>query len=83
VSYATANGDRQENRVRPADFFRDIVTPNVDALGNDIGNLRHAVNAIISLDALAGIIHADLHSRGQETNDDVAFRDRIAKQHLE
>jgi hypothetical protein len=69
--------------VRPADFFKDIVTPNVDALGDDVGDLRLAVNAILSLDALAGVIHADLHSRGQETNDDTAFRDRLAKQHLE
>jgi hypothetical protein len=69
--------------VRPADFFKDIVTPNVDALGDDVGDLRHAVNAIISLDALAGIIHADLHSRGQETVSDSAFRDKLAKQHLE
>jgi hypothetical protein len=69
--------------VSPADFFKDIVAPNVDALGNDVGDLRHAVNAILSLDALAGIIHADLHSRGQETNDDAAFRERFAEQHLE
>jgi hypothetical protein len=69
--------------VRPTDFFKDIVTPNVDALGDDVGDLRLAVNAILSLDALAGIIHADLHSKGQETNDDVAFRDRLAEQHLE
>ena len=48
----------------PTDFFKEIVTPNVDALGNDVGDLRHAVNAILSLDALAGIIHADLYARG-------------------
>ena len=60
----------------PTDFFKEIVTPNVDALGNDVGDLRHAVNAILSLDALAGIIHANLYARGAETADDVAFRDR-------
>jgi hypothetical protein len=31
---------------------------DVRALGNDVGDLRLAVNAILSLDALAGIIHA-------------------------
>jgi hypothetical protein len=40
------------------------------------------VNAIL-LDALVGIIHADLKSRGKETGEDAAFRDRLASQHLE
>ena len=67
----------------PADFFKDVATANVDALASDVGNLRLAVNAILSLDALAGIVHSDLHSKGQETADDAAFRDRLAAQHLE
>jgi hypothetical protein len=67
----------------PTEFLNDIVTPNVDALGNDVGDLRLAVNAIITLDALAGVIHADLHRQGLEQSKDSAFRDRIASQHLE
>lgn len=67
----------------PADFFNNVATPNVDELGNDVGNHRLAVNAILALDALAGVIHADLHNRGQATADDAAFRDRLAARHLE
>jgi hypothetical protein len=69
--------------VTPADFFKDVATANVDALDSDVGNLRLAVNAILSLDALAGIVHSDLHSKGHATADDIAFRDRLAAQHLE
>jgi hypothetical protein len=72
-----------ENSVTPAEFFDDVVALNVDALGREVGELRLAVNAILSLDALAGIIHADLHERDLETADDIAFRDRLAAQHLE
>jgi hypothetical protein len=67
----------------PAEFLNWIVTPNVAAAGDDVGNMRHAVNAILALDALAGILHADLHKRGLETADDGAFRDKLAAQYLE
>ena len=67
----------------PADFLEDVVTPNVGALCVDVGNLRFAVNAIITLDALTGIIHADLKNKGLETGDDDAFRDRLAVQHAD
>jgi hypothetical protein len=67
----------------PAAFLKDVVTPNVDAIDEHVGDVRLAVNAILSLDALVGIIHADLHERGLETGDDAAFRDRLAAQHLD
>jgi hypothetical protein len=67
----------------PAEFLSDVVTPNVDALRNDAGDLRLAANAILTLDALAGVIHADLHKRGLATPDDGAFRDQLATQHLD
>src|SRR4051794_8468925 len=67
----------------PAGFLKDIAAPNVDELGSDVGNHRLAVNAILALDALAGVIHADLHSKGQATADDGAFRDGVAARHLE
>jgi hypothetical protein len=67
----------------PTEFLNGIVTPNVDALGDNVGDLRLAVNTILTLDALAGIIHAHLHRQGLEQSKDAAFRDRIASQHLE
>jgi hypothetical protein len=72
----------EEIDLTPADLF-DVATQNVNELGNDAGNRRLAVNAILTLDALAGIIHADLHRRGLASADDGAFRDGIAAQHLE
>jgi hypothetical protein len=67
----------------PADFFNNIAAPNVDALGSDVGDIRLAVNAILTLDALMGVIHADRHRRGLEAADDSAFRNRLADQHFE
>ena len=64
----------------PADFFNNIAAPNVAALGSDVGDIRLAVNAILSLDALMGVIHADRHRRGLETPDDSAFRNKLAAQ---
>src|SRR3954463_3459223 len=67
----------------PSDALKDIVGPNIAALCADVGDLRLAVNAILSLDAMVGIIHADLKRRGKESGGDAAFRDRLARQHLE
>jgi hypothetical protein len=41
----------------PAVFLNAIVTPNVDALGDNVGDLRLAVNAILTLDALDDRFH--------------------------
>jgi hypothetical protein len=74
-------GERRSDDVTPAEFFETVAKPNVQALCNDVGELRLAVNAILSLDALTGIIHADLHGNGLVTKDDAAFRDSLATQH--
>ena len=47
----------------PADFLREVVTPNVDA-GRRLATLRVVFNAVLTLDALAGIIHAHGKSAG-------------------
>jgi hypothetical protein len=70
-------------RLEPSKFLNEVVVPNVDALGQDQGNLRLAANAILTLDALAGILHADLHKRGLEQGDDRAFREKLASRHSE
>jgi hypothetical protein len=67
----------------PADFLNEIVIPNVAALSDNVGDLRLAVNAVLTLDALAGVIHADLCKRGLEAPDDAAFRDTLAARHVE
>ena len=66
----------------PAEFLDWVVVPNVAAVSSDIGDdVRLAVKAILSLDALTGVLHADRHTRGLETANDIEFRDRQAKQH--
>jgi hypothetical protein len=68
----------------PAEFLNEIVAPNVAALSDDVGDLRLAVNAILTLDAMAGIIHDNLYKRGLVTTaNDVEFRDRLALQYPE
>lgn len=68
----------------PADFLSEVVVPNVTALGENVGDLRLAVNAILTLDALVGIVHADQYKQGLETADeDTCFRDRLAERHKE
>ncbi|MBR0733488.1 hypothetical protein JQ595_32555 [Bradyrhizobium japonicum] len=67
----------------PADIFNNVAAPNVAAQGGDVGDIRLAVNAILSLDALMGVIHADRYRRGLETGDDIVFRNKLAAQHFE
>ncbi|WP_316159792.1 hypothetical protein [Bradyrhizobium sp. SZCCHNRI20481] len=67
----------------PTDFLHSVVAPNVEALESSVGDLRLAVNAFLTLDALAGVVHADRRGRGLEQGDDHAFRNRLAAQHLE
>ncbi len=67
----------------PEDFLNDVAVPNVHELGNNIGDLRMAVNAISTLDALVGVIHAERHRQGLESSDDSAFREKLAANHPE
>ena len=72
---------RETNQLTPEEFLRDVAAPNVHELGNNIGDLRMAVNAISTLDALVGVIHAERHRHGLESSDDGAFRDKLAAKH--
>jgi len=40
-------GRGSDNAVTPSDFLTDVVIPNVDALGNNAGDVRLATNAIL------------------------------------
>jgi hypothetical protein len=44
----------------PRQFFDEVAEPNAQLAIADRSNLRHAVNAIMTLDAVFGILHAAL-----------------------
>lgn len=50
----------------PADFLAQVAHPNATAAFKKPGDMRLIVNAILTLDALAGIIHADGFASGRE-----------------
>jgi hypothetical protein len=63
----------------PEDFLDQVVTTNVVKLGENRGSLRHAVNAILSLDAFAGILFADVQLKGRaQCREDIEFREMLA-----
>jgi hypothetical protein len=68
----------------PEDFLDQVVTTNVVKSGENRGSLRHAVNAILSLDAFAGILFADVQLKGRAPcRDDIEFREMLAVESLE
>jgi len=63
--------------------MRDVAEPNVNEAMAKPGDLRSAVNAILSLDALVGQVHAALLVSGKTvTRSDEAFRDEIGSKLL-
>jgi hypothetical protein len=64
--------------VTPRDFLNDIVRPNLEEFQLNNSCLRHAVNAVATVDALAAyIFHGHLE---HVFADDSAYRDALAKQ---
>jgi hypothetical protein len=65
----------------PQQFFDEVAEPNARLAAADRGDLRLAVNAIMTLDALFGILHATLFDQGKmrEASDDV-WKDSLAEQ---
>ena len=65
----------------PADFLDNVVAPNAVHLGEDRGSMRRAVNALLTLDAFAGILFAHLKGLGRSRwADDSKFRDFLAEE---
>jgi hypothetical protein len=65
----------------PNDFLDDVVTRNVAHLGEVRGSYRRAVNALLTLDAFAGILFAHLKDLNfAPTSDDLEFRDLLARE---
>jgi hypothetical protein len=68
----------------PEDFLNQVVTTNVVKLGENRGSLRYAVNAILSLDAFAGILFTDLQLRSRAPcSTDIGFREILAAESAE
>jgi hypothetical protein len=51
-------------KVTPRQFFDEVAEPNARSAIAARGNLRQAINAVMTLDALFGILHAALHHAG-------------------
>jgi len=66
----------------PHDFLDQVVRPNLLELSQSPGSMRHAFNAICSVDALAAHIYEWLvttSTEGSSASDDTAYRDNLAK----
>ena len=64
----------------PEAFFTEVVHPNVIAAMEQPDSRRAAVNAIATLDALAGIIHSAHEDTGSALDkDDGGYKDRLAE----
>lgn len=63
-------------------FFEGIVAPNLQAMQGQPGDTRLVVNAVLTLDALVGILHVELcinrHPDIVDTPDDEEYRERLA-----
>jgi hypothetical protein len=65
----------------PVDFLDNVVTRNVVHLGEARGSMRRAVNALLTLDAFAGILLAHLESLGRlRWANDSKFREFLAEE---
>jgi hypothetical protein len=62
-------------------FLEEIARPNVVDLADDYGNVRKALNALHSVDALTAYIYNDAGRRsGTGSKDDSQFRAKLSKQ---
>jgi hypothetical protein len=68
------------NLDEPKEFFQVIVDPNLQAFYANEGDLRLGVNAILTLDALVGVLHQENRRKsGAGPNDeDEKFRGTLA-----
>ncbi|MDP4026984.1 hypothetical protein Q8W71_30810 [Methylobacterium sp. NEAU 140] len=66
----------------PAVFLADVVHPNMVATFDKADDMRAIVNAVLTLDALVGMIHAHARMAGQTEiaafKDDDAYREALA-----
>jgi hypothetical protein len=68
--------------VTPIEYLTEVVKPNLADLAADYDSIRHNLNAVHSVDALAA--HVYYASNGAAPGkDDLDYRDHLAKQHPE
>ena len=61
----------------PLEYFTQFVEPNLAALAADYGDIRHNLNLVHAVDALAAhIYHA---SKGAAPGRDLEYRNALAK----
>jgi hypothetical protein len=73
--------EQRGHKMTPTDFLDNVVTRNVVHLGEARGSMRRAVNALLTLDAFAGILFAHLESLGRSRwADDSKFREFLAEE---
>ncbi|GJD57651.1 hypothetical protein [Methylobacterium dankookense] len=51
--------------MHPRWFFAEVVTPNIHAVEARADDMRAVVNAVLTLDALVGLLHAHLSALGR------------------
>jgi len=67
--------------VTPREFFDEIAEPNAQLAVANRGDLRLAINAMMTLDAFVGILHAALSETGRVTeNNDAKWKEALAMQ---
>ncbi|TIX82108.1 MAG: hypothetical protein E5V27_14240 [Mesorhizobium sp.] len=68
----------------PREYLDQVITPNLAELANDYGNVRLALNAVHAVDALAAHIFYGAGGKGKiGSDDDLAYREQLAKQDAE
>ncbi|TQF30014.1 hypothetical protein UNPA324_10555 [Bradyrhizobium sp. UNPA324] len=68
-------------KMTPRQFFREVAEPNAKQAITARSDLRLAINAIMTLDALFGILHATLHEASiVRTPRDDDWKEELAKQ---
>lgn len=69
--------------MHPRWFFAEVVTPNIHAVEARPDDMRAVVNAVLTLDALVGILHARLKALGRPEvakRSDEAYREQLGQE---
>ncbi|MEN3238903.1 hypothetical protein PUR29_36320 [Methylobacterium ajmalii] len=69
--------------MHPRQFFEEVVTPNIHAVEAQADDMRAVVNAVLTLDALVGLLHAHLDALGRPEVagiEDDEYRERLGEQ---
>jgi hypothetical protein len=62
----------------PRGFFDAVAAVNAELAVRNPDDLRHAINAIMALDAFFGILHASLHGAAGVPGNDSVWKEQLA-----